>query len=321
MTVSSHIGVVIIGRNEGKRLFRCLTSTLEETKAVTYVDSGSNDGSQKMALQLGSDLVELDRQTPFTAAKARNAGLKHFLQKTRSPKYVQFIDGDCELQPDWLHVAHDFLETHPSVAVVCGRRRERFPEASIYNYLIDQEWDTPIGCTMSCGGDALMRVSALIEVGSFNSDLIAGEEPELCFRLRSKSWKIWRLDTEMTLHDAELKKFSQWWKRSKRAGFAYAEGAAMHGVSSEKYNIRQTISAFLWGVLLPCVAVLGSMISFWFLLLLMAWPLQVVRLGLRDNSWPQAFFLTLGKLPEAQGVLSYGWGRCRGTKSKLIEYK
>ncbi len=39
------LGVVVIGRNEGERLRRCLESVLGATPGVVYVDSGSSDGS------------------------------------------------------------------------------------------------------------------------------------------------------------------------------------------------------------------------------------------------------------------------------------
>lgn len=321
MSVSRDIGIVIIGRNEGARLVRCLASASGQADTVIYVDSGSDDGSQDAALGAGAELVSLDPDTPFTAAKARNAGFDMLMRQAQPPKYVQFIDGDCELRPDWIGQAHAFLEQHGKVAVVCGRRRERFPEASIYNRLIDQEWDTAVGETLSCGGDALMRTEALQEAGGFNPDLIAGEEPELCVRLRAQGWKIWRLDAEMTLHDAALLRLSQWWRRNKRAGFAFAEGAAMHGAAPEHHGVKQTISALVWGLALPAVAVLGTVLSPWSILLLLAWPLQVIRLTLRDNDWARAFFLTLGKLPEAAGIVSYGWTRLRGMKATLIEYK
>lgn len=321
MTTSQDIGIVIIGRNEGQRLLRCLASVKARAKSVVYVDSGSDDGSQNAAVNLGAELVVLDPNTAFTAAKARNVGFSALMRKSDPPKYVQFIDGDCELQPGWIDTAFTFLENHKDIAVVCGRRKERFPEASIYNRLIDQEWDTSIGEALSCGGDALMRTDALHGVSGFNPDLIAGEEPELCVRLRAKGWKIWRLDAEMTLHDAELLRLSQWWKRNKRAGFAFAEGAAMHGRTPERHGVRETTSALVWGLALPALAVLGTALTPWSILLLLAWPLQVVRLALRENDWAHAFFLTLGKLPEASGVLSYAWTRLRGMKATLIEYK
>lgn len=321
MQSQSPIGVVIIGRNEGARLERCLASANADTTAVVYVDSGSTDGSQAMAERMGAHVIGLDMNLPFTAARARNAGFTYLMAQDTPPQFVQFIDGDCEFQPDWMETAQDYLQAHPKVAVVCGRRRERFPQASVYNGLIDQEWDTPIGQASACGGDAMMRADALGEVSGFNPNLIAGEEPELCVRLRAAGWQIWRLDAEMTLHDADLTRFSQWWKRNKRAGFAFAEGAAMHGAPPERHGVQSTRSALFWGAALPAFVLLACLITPWALLLCVIWPLQVVRLGLRDGDWTRATFLTMGKFPEAQGALSYGWGRLRGVQGKLIEYK
>ena len=176
----------------------------------------------------GAEVVALDTDRPFTAARARNAGIRA-LKTGASPDFVQFIDGDCMLDPGWITAALDFLIGAPEVAVVCGRRRERFPENSIYNRLCDAEWNTPIGEARACGGDALMRWEALMAVDGYNPDLIAGEEPEMCLRMRRLGWKIWRLDAEMTLHDAAILRFGQFWKRARRGGYAYAQGAAMYG--------------------------------------------------------------------------------------------
>ena len=321
MQSQTPIGVVIIGRNEGARLERCLTSANANTAAVVYVDSGSTDGSQAMAESMGAHVIRLDMNLPFTAARARNAGFSYLMAQGTPPQFVQFIDGDCEFQPDWMKTAQDYLQAHPNVAVVCGRRRERFPQASVYNGLIDQEWDTPIGQTSACGGDAMMRATALAQVAGFNPNLIAGEEPELCVRLRAAGWQVWRLDAEMTLHDADLTRFSQWWKRNKRAGFAFAEGAAMHGDPPERHGVQSTRSALFWGAALPAFVLVACLVTPWALLFCLIWPLQVVRLGLRDGDWTRAAFLTMGKFPEAQGALSYGWGRLRGVQGKLIEYK
>ena len=315
------VTVVIIGRNEGERLLRCLQSVCEEEAAVIYVDSGSTDGSREVARAAGAQVISMDATQKFTAARARNLGLQAALSHPDPSRLIQFIDGDCELQSNWLKIAAGFLGSHPEVAVVCGRRRERFPEASVYNGLIDQEWDTAIGLSKACGGDALMRVPALDQVGGFNPNLIAGEEPELCVRLRAAQWQIWRLDVEMTLHDADITRFSQWWKRNKRAGHAFAEGKAMHGKAPEYYGVRQTRSALVWGSTIPILTLLAGMVNPWGFLLLLVWPLQVFRMKLRGFSWTSGFFLTLGKLPEAHGVLSFLWARLRGAPSILIEYK
>lgn len=315
------IGAVIIGRNEGARLIKCLRSVGMSVNHIVYVDSGSNDGSVEAAQATGAEVVLLDTAQPFTAARARNAGLAALEAKQDPPDLVQFIDGDCELRAGWVDQAQAFLAKHPEVAVVCGRRRERFPEATRYNRLIDEEWNTPIGETRSCGGDALMRLSALQNVGGYNPSLVAGEEPELCVRLRQAGWKIWRLDAEMTWHDAALNRFSQWWTRARRAGHAYAEGAALHGAPPERHNVAQTRRALFWGAALPLVIVIGIFVTPWATLLVGLWGVKVLRLIQNKVDLERAIFLTLGNFPEALGVLSYYRNRLLGAETKLIEYK
>ena len=161
-----------------------------------------------MAEGLGAHVVALDLSQPFTAARARNAGLARVRELAPETVFVQFIDGDCELSEGWIEAARARLQADDTLGVVCGRRRERFPDASVWNRMIDREWDTPIGEAKACGGDALMRLAALDAVGGYRDDLIAGEEPEMCFRMREMGWRIERIDAEMCLHDAALTKLS-----------------------------------------------------------------------------------------------------------------
>ncbi|MEM9739551.1 MAG: glycosyltransferase [Pseudomonadota bacterium] len=313
---------VVIGRNEGERLIACLDSLRAQFSHIVYVDSGSTDGSRAAAAIRGADVIVLDTRASFTAARARNAGFFHLLDYGHALSFVQFLDGDCVLQPNWAQKARSFLLGAPQVAAVCGRRRELYPERSVYNRLIDAEWDTPVGQTKACGGDVMIRVTALQAMGGFNPDLIAGEEPELCVRLRATGWIIWRLDAEMTLHDAALTRFSQWWQRARRAGFAYAEGVAMHGKAPERHNLRRLQRALVWGGLLPVMIPLASVfLTPWALLGIGLWFLQVLRLSIKGMETLQAMFLTLAKFPEAQGAVTYLWRRWRGTNPQLIEYK
>ncbi|PNW65191.1 UNVERIFIED_CONTAM: glycosyl transferase, partial [Euhalothece sp. KZN 001] len=273
------IGVVVIGRNEGERLIRCFQSLQKSVSAIVYVDSGSTDGSVEEARKRNIEVVVLDTSIPFTAARARNTGFDALLDRFPHLDFVQFVDGDCEVVSGWLEAASNYLVNHSQIAVVCGRRRERFPEKSIYNRLCDLEWDTPVGEAKACGGDAMMRVVAFQEVKGFNSNLIAGEEPELCYRLRQQGWKIWRLDAEMTRHDAEMTKFSQWWKRNVRAGYAYAGGSWLHGHEAERYKVKETKSNWLWGTIIP-VLLIGNL---WWtrgfsLILLIVYPVLAYKI-------------------------------------------
>ena len=325
---ASRPGVVVIGRNEGERLRLCLQSLLAQSVGeVVYVDSGSSDGSVALATALGVEVVSLDMSQPFTAARARNAGARRLLERSPDVALIQFVDGDCEVAAGWMAAASAFLADHDEVAAVCGRRRERFPERSIYNLLCDIEWSTPIGLAKACGGDMLVRASAFAAVEGFRSDLIAGEEPELCIRLRRDGWLIWRLDAEMTLHDAAMLRIGQWWKRAMRAGFAYAEGAALHGAPPERHWVRESRSAWAWGLALPLVILAGAVLVspvVWLALLL--YPLQVLRLFLRERGslrlrWARASFLVLGKFAEAAGQLRFFAQRLTGSRGRLIEYK
>jgi GT2 family glycosyltransferase len=311
------VAAIVIGRNEGARLIACLDA-LNGFDLVIYVDSGSTDGSVEAARARGAQVVALDMNQPFTAARARNEGLAMLPEGTA---LVQFLDGDCVVQDGWLAQAEAFLQERADVAVVCGRRREMYPQASVYNGLVDGEWDTSVGEALACGGDALMRVDAVRAVGGYRDDLIAGEEPELCLRLRQAGWGIWRMDAEMTAHDAQIMRFSQWWKRTKRAGHAFAEGAALHGALPERHWMAETRRALLWGAAGPLLIVfLALTFGPWALLAVLIYPLQVARLA-RRGGWAWAFFSVLGKFAEAQGVLSYYWRRVSGGQKRLIEYK
>ncbi len=325
------IGLVAIGRNEGQRLGQCLVSATNKVVRVVYVDSGSTDGSLELARSLGADTVELDLSTPFTAARARNEGFARLLELAPDIEFVQFVDGDCELVDGWLDRAYNELTAKPNVAAVCGRRRERYPAATIYNQLCDIEWDTAIGETKACGGDSMIRTAAFQQVEGFNPALIAGEEPEMCLRLRQKGWKILRLDAEMTLHDAQMTNFTQWWKRSQRAGYAYAEGSWMHGRTPDRHWVKETKSIWLWGLIIPALALTMALpTKGWSLLLLTGYPLITYRtynyyLKHRDITTKDAaiyaFSCILAKFPQLQGQLQFHQRRLLGQQSKLIEYK
>ena len=249
------VAAVIIGRNEGARLERCLESVAAQVDQIVYVDSGSTDGSIAAAKAISATVIELDMNTPFTAARARNAGLDHLNDLSAPPQFVQVIDGDCELQDGWIEKARDFLEAHPGYAIVTGRLRERFPDASVWNRLADFEWNAAAGDTDAVGGIAMLRTNAIAQVNGYRADLIAGEEPELCLRLRRAGWKIHRLPDEMALHDIAMTRVGQWWKRARRAGYTYAEGAALYWSGPERYNRARLYRTCLWGIGIPLLAI------------------------------------------------------------------
>lgn len=329
----SSIGFVIIGRNEGQRFVRCLNSVKDQVSApdrIVYVDSGSTDGSPEFASSAGVSVISLDLSQPFTMARGRNVGLEYLLNQYPNLEYIQFIDGDCELVSGWIEQAVQAIEADSNIAIVCGRRRERFPEATIYNQLIDMEWNTPIGTAAFCGGDALIRTNALQKVNGYRSDLICGEEPEMCIRLRHLGWTIQRIDADMTLHDAAVSLFSQWWKRSVRYGWSVAEGKLLHGNPPEKYMIKESFSGWFWGLVLPFIVVgafvkapeLGLLLMSFYIV--SAIRIYQYRYQIGDgifHSLLYSVFCIVSKFPQVIGQIKYQLNRWEGKQAKIIEYK
>ena len=316
------IGAVVIGRNEGERLRACLASANSTGVRVVYVDSGSTDGSAALARSLGVHVVELDASLPFSAARARNAGSEAAMELRPETRYVQFVDGDCELAEGWPHRAVRELETHPDVAVVCGRVRERDPGCSIYSRLCDMEWSAAMGDIDACGGIFMVRGDAFREAGRFNASIVAGEEPELCLRLRQAGWRILRIDSDMAVHDGAMTRFGQWWRRSVRCGYGYAVGNAMYGNTPARHYVRETRSNWAWGLIVPtALLALTALVSVWSPALAVVYPLWAVkvaryrRMAYRDG-WGDALlygaFCMLGKFPMVWGQLRFVRNRLTG---------
>ena len=173
----------------------------------------------------------------------------------------------------------------------------------------------------------MMRGDAVWQVGGFREDLIAGEEPELCFRLRAARWHIWRLRDDMAWHDAAIMKFSQWWRRSMRVGYGLAQGAYLHGAAPSRFWVWESSRAWLWGVLLPVTGIAAAALfgppglALWLI-----YPLQILRQILRndgpfDERLKLALFQLLARFPESWGQMKFWADQILGRQRHLIEYK
>ena len=329
------IGVVVIGRNEGDRLKASLAS-LKGIENIVYVDSGSTDGSQAFARKIGVKVVELPVPPKFTAARARNAGIEALLAATPDLGKIQFVDGDCTVEPGWIETASAALNANPKLGGVFGRRREVAPERSIYNRICDVEWNVPVGPTLGTGGDAMFRVEALRAVAGYDPALIAGEEPDMCLRMSRHGWRFARIDAAMTRHDAQIIYFDQWWRRAKRAGFAAASHVARHGDKSLPGDIGQVKRMLVWGAAVPAIFALLLLLGLAdrrlapiALLVPLLLTVQWLRLSLAERrtmpNWSLALkaggLRVLHQYAAIAGLLSYWRGRLLGKERGLIEYK
>lgn len=327
------VGIVVIGRNEGERLVLCLHS-LAGAGDLVYVDSGSSDGSQAAAARAGAVVVALDMERPFTAARARNAGVAAL---PPGCDIIQFVDGDCVVHPGWIEAGRATLLSDSSLGAVFGRVREAHPETSVYNWLCDTEWAIPTGPTRVLSGNAMLRREALDAAGGYPEGMIAGEEPHLSIEMRTLGWTIYCLDREMVLHDAAMTRFRQWWRRSIRGGYACAELVDRHR-TSRLHGFRRSLYRMLFwgGVLLPAIVIfgLGGMLlgsrALGALALtgLALVALQILRVTMRErrshrlaNAVQLAVFFMIAKPAQALGAFRYGWNRFCGRSATIIEYK
>ncbi|MEM8946045.1 MAG: glycosyltransferase [Planctomycetota bacterium] len=330
------LGIVAIGRNEGSRLRLCLESLRNFELPTIYVDSNSSDDSVEIATEQGTSVLQLDPNKPMSAARARREGFRKLLGEHQSLEFVFFVDGDCQVDADWPEAAVDFLRGHDRVGAVCGRRREQHPDLAVYNRLCDHEWDTPIGEALSVGGDAVYRVSAYREAGEFDPTVPAGEEPELCKRMRDCGWTIQRMAADMTRHDAAMTSFGQWWQRQIRTGYAGYDVERRFRLGIFDRILR---SAFAWTAIPIVVAIFAAVVLR--ILQFQLWPiaalliaaavvsLQTLRIAKRAKSsatdWKHAlqfgFFTMTSKLPIALGAIRQIIATALGRQARIVEYK
>ncbi len=316
------VDVVLIGRNEGARLVAALTSVQGQARQVVYVDSGSGDNSIAEARKQGATVVELDMSTPFTAARARNAGF----DALNDPRLVMFIDGDCMLVDGFINASRAHLEANPKTGMVTGWRSEVHRDASLYNQLCDWEWRRPAGVIEACGGDMLVRAKAWQGIGGMDPTVIAAEDDEFCTRLRKAGWVLERIPHEMTRHDANMMQFSQWWSRAVRTGHGFAQVGHLH----PEYFAKERKRVLVYGLVVPLLILLSFAIAWWLPLILIGiYELNYVRTAqglIRDGmrkqeAWRHAALLTLSKFPNLIGMAKFHLRIVRGDEMRLIEYK
>lgn len=324
----SRIGIVVIGRNEGERLKRCLRSLPPRGSRIVYVDSGSQDDSVAHARGLGLEVVALDPGEPFTAARARNAGFEA-LVTGGNPDHVQFIDGDCAMEPGWIEAAGATLDQDPSIGIVTGWLNEVSAERNVYHAMCQVEWRRPAGDIAACGGIMMVRAEAFRAAGGFDPGLIAGEDEEFCLRVAGRTGlRVHRIPRIMAHHDVDISGLWQWWRRNVRTGHAFAQMSGFHPTHFRRERLR----AWAYGLILPVVALLAALVGQW-------WLVGLALLGLGANwlrtahglkssqglSWAralqQAAYLVLSKLANLHGMMTYHVRRWRRAGFWIIEHK
>ena len=314
------VGIVIIGRDEGEQLLPAFRSARDSGACVVYVDSASTDNSVELARHEGLETVVLSTEVPLSAARGRNAGFQYLSTHYPALHFIQFVDGDCELDTDWLATAQRELERDETLALVCGQLRERHPDKSIYGLLCDMEWRKPGGEITYSGGIFMIRAAVFAQMKGVDPSGPAGEEPELCNRIRAAGHRIVRVDAPMAIHNANMIRFGQWWTRNYRTGYGGLDIQSRFGqLGFSKINR----SAWIWVVGWPATVVAAALAGFVVGGATTAMvcggvaaailPAQIARLAAKTKtpelSWPQAItcasMTLLSKVAQIQGQVSW----------------
>ena len=317
MNTQPKIGVVIIGINVEKYLADCIRSVRsadypQDLLEIVYADGGSRDNSPAIAKAIdGVTVIELNDRHP-TPGRGRNAGWKYL-----STPLIQFMDADTELALGWFKDAYRLVTDR--VAAVCGHRREKHPARNNYHRLVDMEWHYEIGPCRYFGGEVLIQREVLEETGGFDEALIAGEDPELSYRIRQSGWQILRIDAPMTTHDINMSSFRQYLKRAFRSGYAYAEIGLRFIRNQEKLWLREMTRIVVKALLPVGLVVVGVMISkplLGLLLGLLIFTKPFFGLGRIRRTYQQTWLMclvyaghtALVVYPQFCGILRYFWG-------------
>lgn len=254
---SRSIGIVVIGRNEALRLRDVLERALDAALPTVYVDSASSDDSADIARSLGVHTIVLDDSIPMSAARARNTGAEYFIEHNATPEYLQFIDGDCLIEPGWIDAAADALDADEALGAVCGWRREIEPQRNVFHEVVDMEWQMgDVGDVADFAGDVMIRTAAFTAGGGYDPAVMAGEDTEFSSRLRAAGYTINRIDRVSTLHDINMSSARQWWTRNVRSGLGYGIVADGHRHTDQLF-LDSAKRVALWGFAIPAVSVLA----------------------------------------------------------------
>jgi len=204
------LSVVVIGRNESAGLARCLASV--EGLDVLYVDSGSTDESREIAAARGVPVMAID-EPPFTAARGREVGWRQ-----ARGDWIFFLDGDCVMSPGALR-ATEALRADPEIAVVWGVSRERRPDVSFLQRVLELRYrGFPEGPGPLVGGNYFCRREALEAVDGFDVTLAGGENANLGWRLRKAGRVVWHVEAPLVEFESGITGLGAYWRRAIRFG-------------------------------------------------------------------------------------------------------
>lgn len=256
------VSIIVKALNEERHIDAALRSALDAAAdiggEVILADSGSTDRTVEIARQLPVTVLQLCHP----AERRCGIGPQLGYQVARG-QFVYVLDGDMEIDRDFLPTALEVLAANPRLAGVAGRVEEESDASYQFRGRKRRaaEWRAQACEWLDMGG--LYRVEALREVGYLsNRNLHAYEEMELGLRLTSAGWSLQRLPLRGVLHHGRPE--GNWdllWRRW-RSRYLDGAGELLRAARGKPFFGRVVrsqahllVATALWVALLGAVAV------------------------------------------------------------------
>lgn len=204
------LSVVIIGRNEGRRL-PALFDSLPRGADIEwiYVDSQSTDNSVALALQQGAKVYIVDEESVYAPGTGRYIGTRE-----AQGRWILYLDGDMVLRREFclflerLKTAEDDLPQQVAgfVGKTCNHyldENDSVVEITDCVVLPEREmgpvenWGKPAGYH---GGAVVYRHKCVLDAGNWNPAVYQLEEIDLYSRVRARDELVMAVNLPMVDH-------------------------------------------------------------------------------------------------------------------------
>lgn len=219
------LAIIVVTYNEARHVARLLRSikALERPAPIQIetilVDGGSQDGTATAARAAGFDLVE--ERPGANIPVCRNAGAA-----LAKGDWLAYVDGDCELAPDWLTQALPFLRHFEQVMLGWPARPPdpMNPMQAAWNFhwlnknprleqVCGQDVVRHEGFRLATTRNMILTRAVFDAIGGFNEELSTGEDTDFAFRAYMADIPVLGIPSLRVQHHGEPRSLAQFYRQ------------------------------------------------------------------------------------------------------------
>lgn len=190
------VAVVVPARNESAFIDKCLAALIAQSYpsnllSVTVVDNESIDDTHAIATARGIRVVSIGN---VLVGEVRNFGAR-----LSHSDVIAFVDADCVVGCDWVRAAVDALRD-PVVGAVGGDCLSNSAGTWVETAWKDTSPSQAARVSALPGASMAFRRTTFESVGGFNGNLSAGEDDDICARVRSQKLEIVAIPACQSVH-------------------------------------------------------------------------------------------------------------------------